>query len=394
MMLSKCITNDNDLQLYNQKSMKILMLTQNFPPIGGGIAVFLHNICLELQLRGHKIEVLASSKAGDRETDAKQPYLVQRYRNLPRLSSLIPICKTILHCFRKGTDLLFLGLFTSTHSLGAVLAHKFLHIPYVILVHGYDLNTCLTRSKVDQWTSHLVLDNASLVLVNSSFTRQQVEDLGYLINRICVINPGVDTQSFHPDLDSSSIKRKYHLANKPVLLTSARLEPEKNIRLVLEALPEVVDKFPNLVYLIVGEGTEESMLKEMTRKLNLENNVIFIGYIEYANIQLYYAVCDVYVMTGHRESFGVAYAEASACGKPVVGSRVGGVADVVVDGVTGLLVDPDDNDELALAIIRLLMDREYAQMLGMNGRRRMEQEFGWQQVGEKLEISLRQVVGE
>ena len=90
----------------------------------------------------------------------------------------------------------------------------------------------------------------------------------------------------------------------------------------------------------------------------------------------------------------MAYEEAGACGKPVIGSRAGGVAEVVVDGVTGLLVSPDDKDELAQAIIRLLIDREYARMLGINGRRRMKRKLSWQRVSNKLEIALRQVLGE
>lgn len=89
------------------------------------------------------------------------------------------------------------------------------------------------------------------------------------------------------------------------------------------------------------------------------------------------------------ESFGISFLEANACGKPVIAGRSGGTADAVIDGETGLLVDPHDVDAIASAIILLLTDRDLACRIAENGRRRVERELSWEKVGEKLDGILR-----
>jgi len=95
---------------------------------------------------------------------------------------------------------------------------------------------------------------------------------------------------------------------------------------------------------------------------------------------------------GDVEGFGLVYLEANACGKPVIGGRSGGVPDAVLDGVTGLLVEPTDTDDIAAAIIKLLADRDYARRLGENGRRRVEIEMNWDNAAACVRTALLDLV--
>lgn len=151
------------------------------------------------------------------------------------------------------------------------------------------------------------------------------------------------------------------------------------------------------MYLIIGKGEEEERLIELTKDLGLEEYVKFVGYVETEDMPLYYNNCDVFVMPSKTididyEGFGIVYLEANACGKPVIGGKSGGVGDAVIDGVTGLLVDPDNIEEISQAIIRLLIDQAYARKLGESGRRRIEEELNWKTVGEKVESILQETI--
>lgn len=149
--------------------------------------------------------------------------------------------------------------------------------------------------------------------------------------------------------------------------------------------------------MIIGKGEEEERLLKLTKDLGLEKYVKFIGYIEPKDRSLYYNICDVFVMPSKTadidyESFGIVYAETNTCGKPVIGGKSGGIEDAVIDGVTGILVDPENIEEIKGAIIRLLTDQEYAKKLGENGRTRVEEELNWASVGKKIERILKETI--
>lgn len=378
--------------------MNILILSSNFPPIGGGIANFVQNITNELVNRGNNTTVL-TKKCGckDKELDSKQCFQVYRYKNLPRLSSLCAIAKTLYLVIIKKSELIFLGLFLSTHGLGAVLAQKLLGIPYVIFVHGNEMNYYFKLSKIDRWASNQLLKNADFIFVNSAATKKRVESYGYPVKKISIVHPGTDPNKFKQGDKNLNIIKKFRLNGKRVLLTVSRLVPIKNHENVLKALTFVIRIVPNLIYLIIGEGMEEERLEILTKDLGLEEFVKFAGYVEPDEISPYFNICDVFIMLSIKigyeyESFGIVFLEANACSKPVIASNIGDVEEAVIDGVTGLLVDPHDVDEIARAIIRLLTDREYAQKLGASGRRRVERESNWQVVGGKIENAFQHLV--
>jgi phosphatidylinositol alpha-1,6-mannosyltransferase len=155
---------------------------------------------------------------------------------------------------------------------------------------------------------------------------------------------------------------------------------------VIRVLPTVLKNIPDLKYIIAGSYEKKycQRLQQLVEDLNLGDIVTFTGYVQPHEIPLYYNLCDVYIMPsrelenkGDTEGFGITYLEANACEKPVIGGKSGGVVDAIVDGKTGFLVNPEDEDEIADKLILLLSDPGLAQKLGKNGRDRIEKGYTW-----------------
>ncbi len=378
-------------------TVKVLMLTQNFPPLDGGIAVFVQYVCQELRRNNVHVEILAQDMEGAATFDAAQSYAIHRYPGQGRLSSLVPIVKTVFYALKGHANILFIGHMMSTYGLGAWLLWRIFRLPYVILIHGFDLVDSWRQSRLDNLVSGLILKDAALILANSEYTKRVVlERIGDVEGKVTVINPGVDPDIFRPGIDTSAVKQLYGIGDSRVILTVSRLVPKKNHDNILRALVKVVQKIPNLKYLIVGKGPEEARLKSIVEQLGIQEQVVFTGFVKHTTLPPYYCLCDVFIMPScvagdNFESFGIVFSEASACGKPVIGSKTGGISDAVIDGVTGLLVEPNDVNDIAQALTSLLMDEQLSQTLGKNGRARVENELTWQAMGDRIVASLQKL---
>jgi phosphatidylinositol alpha-1,6-mannosyltransferase len=147
------------------------------------------------------------------------------------------------------------------------------------------------------------------------------------------------------------------------------------------ALDKVFEKHPDTVCIVVGEGDGRTRLMKFAATLKLEDKVIFHR-CKPMDIHNYYHHCDLFIMpsrfektTGNSEGFGVVFMEAALFEKACIGGRSGGVSDVIVDGKTGILVDPTDPNDIAKAINKLLDDPGYARKLGQAARLRVHEEF-------------------
>jgi phosphatidylinositol alpha-1,6-mannosyltransferase len=168
---------------------------------------------------------------------------------------------------------------------------------------------------------------------------------------------------------------------------------------VIRAMSRVVQVVPNAVYVMVGAGPYRSVLEKLVTEFGLQECVIFAGFIPDSELGLYYAAANIMVLVGREfqpgmpvEGFGIAYIEANAVERPVIGSRLGATPDTIVDGVTGLLVPPDDEDEIAAGIIRLLVNPDLAKLMGEHGRERAVREFTWDTQASRLRQQLAEIV--
>jgi len=153
----------------------------------------------------------------------------------------------------------------------------------------------------------------------------------------------------------------------------ARLEPEKGHPTLLQAWPAVLRAVPNAALLVVGEGSRYAELERLAASLRIAHRVVFTGRRD--DVPSVTAALDVAVLPSYREAQGLSILEAMALSRPVVASRVGGIPEVIEDGVSGLLVPPRDPEALAGAIIRLLKDHPYADMIGRAGHDVVHERF-------------------
>ncbi len=183
-------------------------------------------------------------------------------------------------------------------------------------------------------------------------------------------------------------------------LSVGNLVARKGHDMVIRGLRRLRQTVPEATYLIVGHGSYRVQLENLAKGLEVRDRVIFAGLAaeELPNI---YAISDVFVMPSREqleecdvEGFGLVFLEASACAKPVVGGRSGGIPDAIVDGVTGLLVNPHDPEDIANALARLLTNNHLAIRLGQQGRSWVIKYFSWGRVADRVEGILRSVLQE
>ena len=243
---------------------------------------------------------------------------------------------------------------------------------YVVFLHGLDI-TLTQKTGWKRWLARNILSAAHLVVANSEFTKSLVVAAGSNPLRTVVVYPSLSLSEQQPEL-VEKLKQDFRLTGKLVLLSVARLVSRKGIAQVLSMLPELRKQFPNLVYVVVGDGPERSLLEATAHSANLP--ALFTGAVSDDYLSAWYSLCDVFILTPASdpvdvEGFGIVYLEAQAAGKPVIGSSVGGVPEAV--GEAGILIS--SSQELAAAVRALLTDQNLRQSLGAKGSARVRQGF-------------------
>ena len=191
---------------------------------------------------------------------------------------------------------------------------------------------------------------------------------------ITLIHNGVDLQRYDDQGPCCTFRAEYGLPDDaPIVGVVARLEPEKGHPTLLEAWPTVLRAVPDARLLIVGEGSRREPLEAQALELGIADRVIFTGRRD--DVPAVTAALDVAVLPSYREAQGLTILEAMALSRPVVASNVGGIPEMVEDGITGLLVPPHDPLALAGAIARLLTNHPLADMLGRAGHDLVHERF-------------------
>lgn len=369
--------------------MRLILVTQDFPPAVGGIQTYSKALADCFAGRTDKFGVIAPYQRGCAKIDDALPYPVfrlpapsdaMRYTLLPMLS---------FACLREGYRVAFLAQWYSGAAASAVKTMGLLDRVYSA-AHGQEL---LRVPSEGQWFGRAYVRHRQRVLKTidgffpvSRYTSSLLEGRDVPKGKLHVVFNGTETERFSLSRDQLATlpewRHAHGIGEGPLLLTAARLVHRKGIDSVIAALQEVSRHIPGVRYAVVGEGPERPRLEALAREVGVGDRVSFLGKIPETDVVMAYHACDVFVMPARFEhpsveGFGLVFREANACGKPVIGTRTGGVPDAIDHERTGLLIEPDDVDALSGAIVRLLQDPEYAAKLGAHGRQVVESSGTW-----------------
>jgi phosphatidylinositol alpha-1,6-mannosyltransferase len=371
---------------------KLLIATIEFPPQKGGIANYLAGLAGALP--ADKVVLLTPRQNGEEKFDGGESYKIYRKKLFAKFiwPKWLPMVWHLWRTVRKEkVEAILVGQVLPVGT-SAMIIKKFLGIPYFVSCHGMDILTAAENPRKKKLMNK-ILEQTSGIIANSEFTKNELIKLGVLENKIKIIYPCVAKKDGIASDKILEIKNRLGLADKKIILTVGRLVARKSQDKVIEAMPKILEKIPNALYVVVGDGPESEKLKAQSEKLKLENNILFTGEISEEKKSAFYQLCDVFIMTPRQigpdvEGFGTVYLEANQFGKPVVAGRSGGVDEAVSDGVTGIVVDSENVNQIAEAVIKILSDEGLAKKMGEQGRERVEKEFNWEVQTEKLKKIL------
>lgn len=245
------------------------------------------------------------------------------------------------------------------------------HIPHGHIFYGY-FNPQITKL-------FILLEKIAAKFTDKIISLTDSETYDYLKFKVApqekflTIHDGIEIERFvNPRVNKTQAKacgyKELGIQGSPVVISVARLVPIKGHKYLIDAASKVVESFPDTKFLLVGDGPLRIELEQKAKSLGLAKNVFFLG--DRDDIPELLAISDVFALASLNEGMGIAIVEAMASGLPVVATNVGGIPDIVKNGVTGLLVPPKDSEILSIALLKLLKERKLAECMGKEGKKR------------------------
>jgi glycogen(starch) synthase len=380
--------------------MRVLMLSWEYPPVVvGGLGRHVHALATELTALDHEVVVLCRHEAG---TDAlthpttdtthdgvRVVRVAEDPTHLTFEKDLVAWTLAMGHGFvRAGLsqlagwrpDVVHAHDWLVTHP--AIALADFFSVPLVATIHATEagrhsgwLSQSLNQQihSVEWWLAN----RADALITCSSAMRAEVSHL-FEVGGMAVIHNGIHPRGWRPSAASvRAARERYSPDGAPVVVYFGRLEWEKGVHDLLGALPRVRRAFPGTRLVVAGQGRQAAALVEQSRKLRVRRSVDFAGHLSDRALKALLAAADVVVLPSRYEPFGIVALEAAAVGAPLVASTAGGLAELVVDGETGLSVTPGDVDAIAAAVRAVLLDPVAAARRARAAKARLAAEFSW-----------------
>ncbi|MDV2482138.1 glycosyltransferase family 4 protein [Methanoculleus sp. Wushi-C6] len=354
--------------------MRAAILLQLFLPRWiGGTEVATYNLAKNLTRRGHEIHIITTHDDGlpyFSEEDGLYVHRVSwpKVRIIGYLSfwariylQIRKIHPDVVHC--QALDV----------CIPARIAKKTMNIPYVVWGQGSEI---YFPERFLQLTSKHILQNADAVFALTDNMKRKMQTV--CDKEISVVPNGIDSGRF----EISS--RDWKEGNGRTVIFVGRLHPIKGVHYLLEAMAIVHREIPDAKLIIVGDGTERSKLEKLVEKLDLEDCVQFAGQVPQEEIPRVMHQADVFTLPSLSEGLPVVLLEAMAAGLPIVATNVGGVPEILEDGVNGYLVDAKRSNEIATGILMLMMNDEMREKVSANNRVKAKM-FTWDTVAGKVE---------
>jgi glycosyltransferase involved in cell wall biosynthesis len=288
---------------------------------------------------------------------------------------------------RRDPPDLLLASWAYPDAVGTAWLARRLGLPYVVKVHGSDLNVT-TNYRLRRWQIGRTLRGAGAVVAVSRALAGKAAELGVAPARLHVLYNGVDPALFHPGPQAAARTQLGLAADGPLLLYVGNLKPAKGCVDLLDAFPAVLARRPDARLALVGAGAARATLEQRSQALGIADRVVLAGARGHAELPVWMRAADLLSLPSHAEGVPNVILEAMACGLPVVASRVGGIPEVL-PASAGLMVPAHDIPALGQALVAAL-DRDWNRAaIGDHASG-----FRWDDNVERLDGVLRAVVSE
>lgn len=324
--------------------MKVAVVIDTwFPAIGGG-QINAWEISKRVAKKGHKVDIITRNNGYDNLPRVKNLKIVKLgLKSNPNstLSKIIFTTRALIHFLDKDYDIIHAHAFLP--GITTVLIKFYKGIPTVFTVHGTSLGTNLLNpvsKKIEEIILTKIKYDTEITVSRDFFNIKNVN------KNVVYIPNGIDTSLFD--------KIKVAKYKQKTLLFVGRLHPQKNLINLIKAFERVIKKYPKLRLLIVGEGTQKEELIKITKELKLENNISFLGEKKQKDLIEIYKKSHLFILPSIYEGQPLVLLEALVAGLPIVATNVGGVPDIVNEGINGVLIKKPFQREIAKALLKAL----------------------------------------
>jgi len=375
--------------------MKIAQVVSTFPPYRGGMGNVAYYLAEQLSVSGHNVTVF-TPKYGFKDEDLQSFFKI--YKLLPqfRFGNAAVVLHLAYRLIFKKFDVVHLHYPFIGASLPVILA-KMLKGKKIKLVLHYHMDLVGRDWRRFVYNSYNFIFLKSLIRLADAVLTTSEDYLKHSIiyqyypsyqAKFKTLPNGVDVEKFKPSAKSFSLIEKYNLDGKKIILFVGALDSAhyfKGVNYLIKAIEML--KREDFKLIIVGDGDLKPVYQDMVESFNLNDQVIFTGYIPDESLVKYYNLADIFVLPSidQSEAFGMVLLEAMSCAKPVIASDLPGVREVINKNISGCLFKPKQADQLALRLNELLNSPEECRRYGEAGRERVEANYSWVKIVKELE---------
>lgn len=376
----------------NNKKIKICIFAKGLPVhITGGMEIHVQELVEGLVKRGHEVTIITAKHPKGIEKEERRNLTVYYLKNKPRYTR---------EKFYRESAKLFEELnkrenFEIVHSQSTLACGYAKYckktVPLVLTSHGTALNEIKTilegKSSIKSflgislWLKIYLLDEPvifnkadKIIAVSNELGEDLKKQYKIPEEKLVAVPNGINITKFKP-WNVEDLKEKLNLTDEKIIVSIGAINKQKGFHLLLKVLPEIL-KVKDVKLFIVGTGPYIDSLKRLADKLNISEEVIFIGRVSGEDLPRYYNLADVFAFpTLRMEGLPLVVPEAMACEKPVITARIGGIPTAIEDNKDGILIESGNLKELKEKILMILEDDRLAGELGKNARKRVVERF-------------------
>lgn len=397
--------------------MNICVLTHSFPRFQDDpTAPFMAGVCEGLSQVGNKVFVLTPESPLFKTSRNNIHYKLIRFKYAyPSSFHLLGYSQTLINDTKIRSRVYFLSPFfflfgflsllqlvrkekidiVSAHwilpnGFIAALVKKFAKIKVVSTLPGSDVYIA-KKNILFRYMAFFAAKNSDGITSNSVQLKDDLLSLGAKVNKFKHISYGVDTKFFKPDQRKKSMMRKkFRVSSDTVIvLAVGRLVEKKGLIYLIRAAHDIVHKYRNVLFVIVGDGEQKSILTEEVKKLSLEKFVRLQGGVNHSELKNYYNMADIFMLPSIRDSEGnlddqsVSAAEAMSCGKPVVTTDFSGYRLIIDHGKDGFLVPEKNIKQIAYILLELISSPKMRKRIGEAARKKIINKLSLNKIGKE-----------